>query len=69
MNVLAAFVTVGGSVPDVAEHVGIGPNTVKRHLADVRPRSGLTTEQPIYAGRASGQLVIPSLEPPHRSLP
>ena len=32
-------------------------------LADLRARSGLTTEQLIYAGRASGGLVVPSLEP------
>jgi hypothetical protein len=36
---------------------------VKRHLADLRARSGLTTEQLIYAGRAAGWLVVPSLEP------
>jgi hypothetical protein len=36
---------------------------VKRHLADRRWRMGLTTEQLIYAGRASGWLVVPSLEP------
>ncbi len=63
MDVLAAFVTAGGSVQDAAELVGIRPSTVKRHLADLRARSGLTTEQLIYAGRASGQLVVPSLEP------
>ena len=34
-----------------------------RHLADLRARSGLTTAQLIYAGRASGRLVVPSLEP------
>ena len=32
-------------------------------LADLRARSGLTTEQLIYAGRAGGWLVVPSLEP------
>lgn len=63
VNVLAAFVAVGGSVPDAAELVGIRPSTVKRHLADLRARSGLTTEQLIYAGRAGGWLVVPSLEP------
>jgi predicted ArsR family transcriptional regulator len=52
MDVLAAFVAAGGSVQDAAEIVGIRPSTVKRHLADLRARSGLTTEQPIYAGRA-----------------
>jgi hypothetical protein len=48
---------------DAAELVGIRPSTVKRHLADLRARSGLTTEQLSYAGRASGRLVVPSLEP------
>ena len=33
------------------------------HLADLRARSGLTTEQLIYSGRAAGWLVVPSLEP------
>ena len=46
---------------DAAELVGIRPSTVKRHLADLRARSGLTTEQLIYAGRAEGWLVVPSL--------
>ncbi len=63
MNVLAAYVAAGGSVQDAAELVGIRPSTVKRHLADLRARSGLTTEQLIYAGRASGRLVVPGLEP------
>ena len=63
MDVLAAFVTAGGSVPDAAELVKIRPGTVKRHLADLRARSGLTTEQLIYAGRAAGWLVVASLEP------
>ena len=62
MDVLAAYVATGGSVRDAAELVGIRPSTVKRHLADLRARSGLTTEQLIYAGRAEGWLVIPSLE-------
>lgn len=63
MDVLAAFVSAGGSVQDAAELVGIRPSTVKRHLADLRARSGLTTAQLIYAGRAAGWLVVPSLEP------
>jgi DNA-binding NarL/FixJ family response regulator len=62
MDVLAAYVTAGGSVQDAAELVGIRPSTAKRHLADLRSRSGLTTEQLIYAGRAEGWLVVPSLE-------
>jgi hypothetical protein len=53
----------GGSVTDAAELVGIRPGTIKRHLAALRARSGLTTEQLIYAGRASGRLVVPSLGP------
>jgi predicted ArsR family transcriptional regulator len=63
MDVLAAFVAAGGSVQDAADLVGIRPSTVKRHLADLRARSGLSTEQLIYAGRASGRLVVPGLEP------
>ena len=62
MDVLAAFVAAGGSVQDAAEIVGIRPSTVKRHLADLRARTGLTTEQLIYAGRAKGWLVVPSLD-------
>lgn len=63
MDVLAAYVAVGGSVTDAAGLVGIRPSTVKRHLADLRARTGLTTGQLIYAGRAAGWLVVPSLEP------
>jgi predicted ArsR family transcriptional regulator len=63
MDVLAAFVEAGGSVLDAAERVAIRPGAVKRHLADLRARSGLSTEQLIYVGRASGRLVVPSLEP------
>ena len=63
MDVLAAFVAAGGSVQDAADLVEIRPSTVKRHLADLRARSGLTTAQLIYAGRAAGWLVVPSLEP------
>ena len=48
VDALAAFVEAGGSVIDAAELVGIRPSTVKRHLADLRSRSGLTTEQLIY---------------------
>ena len=62
-DVLAAYVAAGGSVSDAARLVGIRPSTVKRHLADLRARSGLTTEQLIYAGRAAGWLVVPNLEP------
>jgi hypothetical protein len=62
MDVLAAFVSAGGSVAEAAGIVGIRPSTVKRHLADLRARSGLTTEQLIYSGRAGGWLVVPELE-------
>lgn len=62
MDVLAAYVAAGGSVIDAARLVGIRPSTVKRHLADLRARSGLTTEQLIYVGRAGGYLLVPSLE-------
>ena len=63
MDVLAAFVEAGGSVPDAADLVGIRPSTAKRHLADLRAKSGFSTEQLIYVGRAAGWLVVPSLEP------
>ena len=63
IDAFAAYVTAGGSVQDAAALVGIRPSTVKRHLADLRARSGLTTEQLIYAGRAGGWLVVPNLEP------
>jgi hypothetical protein len=36
---------------------------VKRHLADLRARSGLTAEQLIYAGRVAGWLQVLGLEP------
>ena len=62
-DALAAYVEAGGSVADAAALVGIRPGTVKRHLADLRAKSGLTTEQLIYAGRAEGWLHVPSLEP------
>jgi Bacterial regulatory helix-turn-helix protein, lysR family. len=62
MKALAAYVAAGGSVPGAARSVGIRPSTVKRHLADLRARFGLTTEQLIYSGRAAGWLVVPELE-------
>ena len=62
MDVLAAYVAAGGSVQDAAKLVGIPTEHVKRHLADPRARSGLTTEQLIYRGRAEGWLMVPSLE-------
>jgi hypothetical protein len=62
VEVLTAFVEAGGSVSEAAARVGIRPSTAKRHLADLRARSGLTTEQLIYCGRAEGWLNVPSLE-------
>ncbi len=59
MDVLAAFVAAGGSVSDAASRVGIRPSTAKRHLADLRARSGLSTEQLIYTGAVAGWLVVP----------
>ena len=63
MDVLATYVAAGGSVPDATALMGIRPSTVKHHLADMRARTGLTTAQLIYAGRAAEWLAIPSLEP------
>jgi hypothetical protein len=63
VEILAAFVTVGGSIPAAAQLVGIRPSTAKRHLADLRMRLGLSTEQLIYSGRAQGWLLVSSLEP------
>ena len=63
VDVLAAYVAQRGSVSDAAASLGIRPSTAKRHLADLRARSGLTTEQLIYRGRAEGWLVVPTLEP------
>lgn len=62
VDVLAAFVAAG-SVTEAALRVGIRPSTAKRHPADLRARSGLTTEQLIYCGRAEGWLVVAALEP------
>lgn len=63
VDVLAAFVATGGSVAGAAARVGVRPSTAKRHLADLRARSGLTTEQLIYCGQAELWLGVPSLEP------
>ncbi len=62
VEVLAAYVAAGGSVSAAAARIGIRPSTAKRHLADLRARSGLSTEQLIYRGRAEGWLIVPSLE-------
>ena len=59
---VAAFVESGGSVSGAAANLGIRPSTLKRHLADLRARSGLSTAQLIYSGRADGWLIVPSLE-------
>src|SRR5687768_3824883 len=61
--VLAAYVAVGGSVPAAAALMGIRPSTAKRHLADLRTRSGLSTERLVYAGRAAGWLSVAGLAP------
>jgi hypothetical protein len=62
--VLAAYVATGGSIRRTAARTGIQPSTAKRHLADLRARAGLTTEQLIYRGRAEGWLIVATLEPP-----
>ena len=62
VDALAAFVANAGSVAEAAAMLGISPSTLKRHLANLRMRLGLSTEQLIYAGRAAGWLVVPSLE-------
>ena len=63
VDVLAAYVAAGGSIAAAAASVGVRPSTAKRHLADLRARSGLSTEQLIYSGRAEGWLVVAGLEP------
>jgi hypothetical protein len=63
LDALAAYVAAGGSIPNAARLMHVQPSTAKRHLADLRARSGLTTEQLIYVGRAGGWLVVPALEP------
>ncbi len=61
VDVLAAFVAAGGSVSGAATRAGIRPSTAKRHLADLRARSGLSTEQLIYVGAVAGWLVVPDV--------
>jgi hypothetical protein len=63
LDVLTAYVEAGGTVSSAAARAGVRPSTAKRHLADVRARTGLTTEQLIYVGRAAGWLVVDALEP------
>lgn len=60
---LAAYLTAGGSVPGAAALLAVSPSTAKRHLADLRARFGLSTEELIYLGRAAGWLSVPALEP------
>jgi DNA-binding MarR family transcriptional regulator len=36
IDVLAAFVSSGGSVAETAARVGVRPSTAKRHMADLR---------------------------------
>jgi hypothetical protein len=62
LDVLAAYVACSGSISHAADLVGIRPSTAKRHLADLRAKWGLSTEQLIYVGRAAGWLVVLSLE-------
>jgi hypothetical protein len=62
IDVLAASAAAAGSGPDAAALVGIRPSTTKRHLADLRARTRLATVELIYAGRADGWLMVPSLE-------
>lgn len=52
-EVLAIYVAAGGSVSDAADLAGIRPSTVKRHMADLRARTGLSTEQ-LAEGAAQG---------------
>ncbi len=61
LEVLAAFVAARGSVSGAAALLGVRPSTAKRHLADLRARSGLSTEQLIYVGSAAGWLIVPSM--------
>ena len=62
-DALSAYVATGGSISEAAAQLHIRPNTVKRHLADLRARNDMSTEQLIYSGRAMGWLVVQSLEP------
>jgi len=51
-----------GRVPARQSSWAFWQRGAKRHLADLRTRSGLSTEQLTYAGRDAGWLVIPSRE-------
>ena len=59
---LATYVAMGGSISRTAARLGIGPSTAKRHLADLRQRADMTTEQLSYTGRAAGWLHVEPLE-------
>ena len=63
LDVLAAFVAAGGCVPDAAARVWHTAELGQAARRGPALRSGLTTEQLIYGGRAGGWLVVPSLEP------
>lgn len=69
-SVLAAYVSAGGSVPDAAVLVGIRPSTVKRHLADLRARSGYDggTQSGYLSASTSAAAMISSLSWESRSL-
>jgi DNA-binding CsgD family transcriptional regulator len=61
---LATYVATGGSISRTAVSLGISRSTAKRHLADLRARFGLSTEQLIYVGLAGGWLSVPELKSP-----
>lgn len=63
IDVIAAYVAARDPVQTAAELVAIRPSTAKRHLADLRARSGLITAQLIYRGLASGRLLVADLDP------
>lgn len=60
---LATYLATGGSMARTAATLGISRSTAKRHLADLRARFGLSTEQLVYVGRAARWLEVPALEP------
>lgn len=53
-------------VPRAAALVGIRPSTAKRHPADLRARSGLTTAQLIYSDAPLGGSSFRLWSPPER---
>lgn len=65
---LSAYVMFGGSCSLAAAYLKISPSTVKRHLADLRAKFGLSTVQLIYRGRAECWLEVPDLEPINRAV-